>query len=48
MRSPSRARSAISSCWGPLPAGREVGYIAIGAANGRGTYIGHFCTSVVE
>ena len=33
---------------GPLPTGREVGYIAVGASRGRGTYIGHFCTSVVE
>ncbi len=33
---------------GALNAGREVGYIAIGDARGRGTYIGHFCTSVVE
>jgi catechol 2,3-dioxygenase-like lactoylglutathione lyase family enzyme len=29
-----------------LPEGREVGYVAIGAANGRETKIGHFCTSV--
>ena len=27
---------------------REVGYIAIGAANGRETAIGHFCTSVFD
>lgn len=33
---------------GPLPADRTVGYIAIGASRGRGTYIGHFCTTVVE
>jgi catechol 2,3-dioxygenase-like lactoylglutathione lyase family enzyme len=31
---------------GELNANREVGYLAIGAANGRGTYIGHFCTTV--
>jgi len=31
---------------GPLPADRTVGYIAIGDARGRGTYIGHFCTAV--
>jgi catechol 2,3-dioxygenase-like lactoylglutathione lyase family enzyme len=31
---------------GPLPADRTVGYIAVGDARGRGTYIGHFCTSV--
>ena len=31
---------------GSLPANRAVGYIAIGDARGRGTYIGHFCTSV--
>jgi catechol 2,3-dioxygenase-like lactoylglutathione lyase family enzyme len=33
---------------GPLPQSREVGYIAVGDARGRGTYIGHFCTSVRE
>ncbi len=32
----------------PLPENRAVGYLAIGAANGRGTYIGHFCTSVAD
>jgi catechol 2,3-dioxygenase-like lactoylglutathione lyase family enzyme len=31
---------------GALPANRAVGYLAIGDARGRGTYIGHFCTSV--
>lgn len=31
---------------GELNEGREVGYMAIGASNGRGTYIGHFCTTV--
>jgi catechol 2,3-dioxygenase-like lactoylglutathione lyase family enzyme len=31
---------------GPLPPDRAVGYLAIGASRGRGTYIGHFCTSV--
>lgn len=30
----------------PLPPDRAVGYIAIGASRGRGTYIGHFCTGV--
>jgi catechol 2,3-dioxygenase-like lactoylglutathione lyase family enzyme len=29
-----------------LPENRQAGYIAIGAANGRDTSIGHFCTSV--
>lgn len=33
---------------GPLPESRAVGYLAIGASRGRGTYIGHFCTSVAE
>jgi catechol 2,3-dioxygenase-like lactoylglutathione lyase family enzyme len=33
---------------GPLAENRAVGYIAIGDSRGRGTYIGHFCTSVVE
>jgi catechol 2,3-dioxygenase-like lactoylglutathione lyase family enzyme len=33
---------------GPLPENRAVGYLAIGDARGRGTYIGHFCTSVVD
>jgi len=28
--------------------GREVRYLAIGDSRGRGTYIGHFCTSVVN
>jgi catechol 2,3-dioxygenase-like lactoylglutathione lyase family enzyme len=31
---------------GELGPGREVGYVAVGASGGRGTYIGHFCTSV--
>ena len=31
---------------GDLPDNRQVGYIAIGESRGRGTYIGHFCTSV--
>ena len=31
-----------------LPESRTVGYLAIGDSRGRGTYIGHFCTSVVE
>ena len=29
---------------GELPADRQVGYIAIGAANGRPPAIGHYCT----
>lgn len=33
---------------GPLPANRAVGYLAIGDSRGRGTYIGHFCTSVAN
>jgi catechol 2,3-dioxygenase-like lactoylglutathione lyase family enzyme len=32
--------------FGDLPATREVGYVAIGDSRGRGTYIGHFCTSI--
>jgi predicted enzyme related to lactoylglutathione lyase len=28
------------------PVTREVGYLAIGDSRGRGTYIGHFCTSI--
>jgi catechol 2,3-dioxygenase-like lactoylglutathione lyase family enzyme len=31
---------------GELPETRQVGYLAIGDSRGRGTYIGHFCTSV--
>ena len=31
---------------GDLPDNRQVGYLAIGDSRGRGTYIGHFCTSV--
>jgi len=35
--------------FGDLPeATRQVGYVAIGESRGRGTSIGHFCTSVVE
>jgi len=34
---------------GDLPeATRQVGYVAIGESRGRGTYIGHFCTSVFD
>ncbi len=33
---------------GDLPVNRQVGYVAIGDSRGRGTYIGHFCTSVFE
>ena len=33
---------------GDLPANRQVGYIAIGDSRGRGTYIGHFCTTVFD
>jgi catechol 2,3-dioxygenase-like lactoylglutathione lyase family enzyme len=33
---------------GPLPENRAVGYLAVGASRGRGTYIGHFCTSVAN
>jgi len=32
----------------PLNDKREVGYIAVGDSSGRGEYIGHFCTTVVE
>jgi catechol 2,3-dioxygenase-like lactoylglutathione lyase family enzyme len=34
--------------FGDLPANRQVGYVAIGDARGRGTSIGHFCTSVFD
>ncbi|HWN84445.1 MAG TPA: VOC family protein [Vicinamibacterales bacterium] len=34
--------------FGDLPASRQVGYLAIGDSRGRGTYIGHFCTSVFD
>lgn len=33
---------------GTLPENRAVGYLAVGASRGRGTYIGHFCTSVED
>jgi hypothetical protein len=33
---------------GPLAENRAVGYLAVGASRGRGTYIGHFCTSVED
>jgi catechol 2,3-dioxygenase-like lactoylglutathione lyase family enzyme len=32
--------------FGNLPENRQVGYLAIGDSRGRGTYIGHFCTSI--
>ena len=34
--------------FGNLPENRQVGYLAIGDSRGRGTYIGHFCTSIVN
>jgi len=34
--------------FGGLPTNRQVGYLAIGDSRGRGTYIGHFCTSVFD
>jgi catechol 2,3-dioxygenase-like lactoylglutathione lyase family enzyme len=34
--------------FGTLPENRQVGYLAIGDSRGRGTYIGHFCTSVFD
>jgi catechol 2,3-dioxygenase-like lactoylglutathione lyase family enzyme len=35
--------------FGDLPPDtRQVGYLAIGDSRGRGTYIGHFCTSVFD
>lgn len=34
--------------FGDLPDNRQVGYLAIGDSRGRGTYIGHFCTSIFE
>jgi catechol 2,3-dioxygenase-like lactoylglutathione lyase family enzyme len=34
--------------FGELPENRQVGYLAIGDSRGRGTYIGHFCTSIFE
>lgn len=33
---------------GPLPENRAVGYLAVGASRGRGSYIGHFCTTVAN
>jgi catechol 2,3-dioxygenase-like lactoylglutathione lyase family enzyme len=33
---------------GTLPENRQVGYLAIGDSRGRGTYVGHFCTSVFD
>ena len=32
----------------PLTESREVGYVAVGDSSGRGSYIGHFCTSVYD
>jgi catechol 2,3-dioxygenase-like lactoylglutathione lyase family enzyme len=34
--------------FGDLPANRQVGYLAIGDSRGRGTNIGHFCTSIFD
>ena len=34
--------------FGDLPDNRQVGYLAIGDSRGRGTYIGHFCTSIFD
>ena len=34
--------------FGDLPENRQVGYLAIGDSRGRGTYIGHFCTSIFD
>jgi catechol 2,3-dioxygenase-like lactoylglutathione lyase family enzyme len=34
--------------FGDLPVNRQVGYLAIGDSRGRGTYIGHFCTSIFD
>jgi predicted enzyme related to lactoylglutathione lyase len=33
---------------GTLPENRAVGYLAVGNSRGRGTYIGHYCTSVAN
>jgi catechol 2,3-dioxygenase-like lactoylglutathione lyase family enzyme len=33
---------------GTLQENRAVGYLAVGASRGRGTYIGHYCTSVAN
>jgi predicted enzyme related to lactoylglutathione lyase len=32
----------------PLTENRQVGYLAVGDSGGRGSYIGHFCTSVYD
>lgn len=34
--------------FGDLHENRQVGYLAIGDSRGRGTYIGHFCTSIFD
>ncbi len=36
----------IESLLDPPPENREGGYLAVGSSAGRGSYIGHFCTSV--
>ena len=43
---PLQGGSRYFVLFGDLPANRQVGYVAIGDSRGRGTYIGHFCTSV--
>ena len=43
---PFRGANRYFILLGEMNENREVGYLAIGASNGRGTYIGHFCTTV--
>jgi len=45
---PFRGAQRYFILFGDMNVRREVGYMAIGAANGRETGIGHFCTSVVD
>ncbi len=46
MRSRSQGGQRYFVLLGDLPENRQVGYLAVGDSRGRGTYIGHFCTSV--
>ncbi|MEO6081199.1 MAG: VOC family protein [Steroidobacteraceae bacterium] len=45
---PFRGKQRYFVLLAPLTADRRVGYLAVGASDGRGTYIGHFCTSVED
>lgn len=45
---PFRGSNRYFVLLGEMSENRQVGYLAIGESRGRGTYIGHFCTSVFD